>query len=401
MIKNGFYIKTIEDLKLEGKKVLIRVDFNVSLTEKLTIADDARIRQSLPTLQFLLKNRNKLILISHLNRPEKRDSKHSLQIVSRHLQKVLPDYSVKLIDDFLSDEGKNAIFQQKENEILMLENIRFYPDEKKNGTTFAQKLASLADIYINDAFGVSHRNDASVVGIPHFLPSCAGLLLAKEIEIIGGTLKKPKKPLVVIIGGAKISTKIDLISKLIEIADYLLIGGGLANTFLCAQEYAIGKSFCEYAEVGQAKKLLFLAAQKNTAVILPADVVIGNPKNNENGGEVKKIEEIPSEDSILDIGPETLAKFGSIIAKAKTIIWNGPVGYFENPSFKRGTDFIYYAIAQNADAVSIVGGGDTLAAISKEEYLHKITHISTGGGAMLEFIEKGTLPGIQALQTTA
>jgi phosphoglycerate kinase len=222
--------------------------------------------------------------------------------------------------------------------------------------------------------------------------------LAKEIEIIGDVLKKPKKPFVFIMGGAKISTKIDLINRLIEIADYLLIGGGLANTFLCAQEYNIGKSFCEYREVNQAKKLLFLAAQKNTAVILPSDVVIGDPKNTANGGEGRKIDAIPDKVYILDIGPETQAQFGAIIAKAKTIIWNGPVGYFENPHFKRGTDFIYYAITHNKDAVSIVGGGDTLAAISKEEYLHKITHISTGGGAMLEFIEKGTLPGIQALQ---
>ena len=398
MIKNGFDIRTIEDAKIEGKKIIVRVDFNISLTEKLTIADDARIRQSLPTVQLLLKNNNKLILISHLNRPEKRDPKHSLKVVSRHLQTLLPGYTVILIDDFLTDKGKEMIAHQKENEIIMLENIRFYREEKKNDGAFVQKLSELADIYVNDAFGVSHRNDASVVGLPHFLPSYAGILLSKEIEIIGNALKKPKKPLVVIIGGAKISTKIDLIGRLIEIADYVLIGGGLANTFLCAQEYPIGKSFCEHAYIDQAKKLLFLAAQKNTAVILPSDVVIGHPKNSENGGEVRKIGEVPHKVSILDIGPETQARFGSIIAKAKTIIWNGPVGYFENSSFKRGTDFIYYAIAQNADAVSIVGGGDTLAAISNEEYLHKITHISTGGGAMLEFIEKGTLPGIKALQ---
>ncbi len=397
MIKNGFHIKTIDEVKIEGKKIIIRVDFNVSLTDKLTIADDARIRQSIPTLQLLLKDHNKLILISHLNRPEKRDPKHSLKIVSIHLQTLLPGYTVTLVDDFLTEKGKEIIARQKENEIIMLENIRFYPEEKKNENNFAQKLSNLADMYVNDAFGVSHRNDASVVGLPHFLPSYAGLLLAKEIEIIGTALKKPKKPFVVIIGGTKISTKIDLIGRLIEIADYVLIGGGLANTFLCAQEYPIGKSFCEHQEVDQAKKLLFLAAQKNTAIILPSDVVIGDPKKNQNDSEVRKIEEVPHKVSILDIGPETQAQFGSIIAKAKTIIWNGPVGYFENPLFKRGTDFIYYAVTHNTDAVSIVGGGDTLAAISKEEYLHKITHISTGGGAMLEFIEKGTLPGIEAL----
>ncbi len=224
------------------------------------------------------------------------------------------------------------------------------------------------------------------------------MLLKKEVETISKAIENPKKPVVAIIGGAKISTKLPLLYKLTEIADYLLVGGGLANTFFCAQGLEIGQSFCEYEQVADARKLLFYAAKKNTAVILPPDVVIGDPKNSENGGVVKKIDEIPIGAVILDIGPQAQALFGSIITKAKTIIWNGPVGYFENPLFRRGTDFIYYVITQNQNAVSIVGGGDTLAAISKKEYLNKITHISTGGGAMLEFIEKGTLPGIEALK---
>lgn len=399
MIKNGFNIKTIDDEKITDKRILLRVDFNVSLTDKVTIADDLRIRQSLPTMENLLKRNNRLILISHLDRPKKREARYSLKVVAKHLQALLPDYRVKLVDDFLSPDGQQEIQAQKDNKILVLENIRFYPEEKQNASSFAERLARLADVYVNDAFGVCHRNDASVVGIPRLLPSYAGLLLKKEIEVIADVLKKPKKPFVFIIGGAKISTKINLINKLIEIADYVLIGGGLANTFLCAQEYNIGKSFCEYDEVEPARRLLFYAAQKNTAVTLPADVVIDHSYQSENGGEVRKIENIPDKVSILDIGPETQAQFGSIIAKAKTIIWNGPMGYFENPAFRRGTDFIYYAITQNREATSIVGGGDTLAAISKKEYLDKITHVSTGGGAMLEFIEKSTLPGIEALKS--
>lgn len=398
MIKNGFNIKTIEDEKIIGKKIIVRVDYNVTLTDKLTIADDARIRQSLPTINYLLKNQNKLILLSHLDRPEKRDPKYSLKIVQKYLQTFFPNHKVKLIDDFLNEEDQKQITSQKDNEILIFENIRFYKKEKANDAGFAQKLASFAQIYVNDAFGVSHRNDTSVVGISKFLPAYAGLLLKKEIEMISGILKKPKKPFVAIIGGAKISNKINLLSKLLDLADYLLIGGGLANTFLCAQGLEIGKSFCEYDEVEEAKKLLFLAAAKNTAVILPKDVVISDSKNTENSGQVKKINEISKMGLILDIGPETQAAFGAIINKAKTIVWNGPMGYFENPAFKRGTDFLYYAITHNQEAVSIVGGGETLAAISKKEYLDKISHISTGGGAMLEFIEKGTLPGIEVLK---
>jgi len=393
----GQKVTYIDETDIKNKRVLVRADFDVSLNPNYTIADDARIRQNIPTLKYLLKNNNKLICVAKLDRPKMRDPKLSLRVVVDKLKEYLPEYTITLVDDFLHpDEG---IFEnQKNNEILVLENIRFYPEEKKNDSEFARKLASLADVYVNDAFAVSHRTEASIVAITSFLPSYAGLLLKKEIEMISRVISKPEKPVVAIIGGAKISSKIMLINKLTEIANYVLVGGGLANTFFCAQGLEIGKSFCEYEAVSMAKKLLFLAAQKNTAVILPSDVIIGEMDNGTNGGEVKKIDEIPKNAMILDIGPETQAKYGSVIAKAKTIVWNGPVGYFENPSFKRGTDFIYYSIAQNKEAISIVGGGDTLSAISKKEYLDKITHISTGGGAMLEFIEKGTLPGIEALK---
>lgn len=407
MINNGFNIKTILDDKIANKKVLLRVDFNVSLTDHLTIADDARIRQAIPTIELLLKNKNKLIIISHLGKPSfakatdgeaKRDAKFSLNVVAQHLQTLVPDHKVILVNDFLSDDGKREIENQKDNEIIMLENIRYYPEEKKGDEEFAKKLASLGEVYVNDAFGVSHRADTSIVLLPKLLPHYAGLLLEKEIETIGTIIKKPKKPFVAIIGGAKISSKINLLSKLFDLADFVLIGGGLANTFLKAQGFEIGTSFYEETEVDDAKKLLFMAAQKNTVAILPTDVIVGKKDDKVIGGMMCKVENIPSDSAILDIGPETQAKYGGIIANAKMIVWNGPVGYCENEQYCRGTDFLYYLIAQNRTAYSIVGGGDTLAAISKKEYLENITHISTGGGAMLEFIEKGTLPGIEALK---
>ncbi|MDO8609073.1 MAG: phosphoglycerate kinase [bacterium] len=389
----------IDEVEIKNKKILMRVDFNVSLSvDKLSIADDARIKQAVPTILYLLNNQNKLILVSHLDRPKGRDPKLSLKIVTDHLHSLIPQYDVILINDFLKQEDKERIKNQKKNEIIMLENIRYYPEEKANDKKFSKELSFLAEIFVNDAFGVCHRADASVVGVAKFLPSYGGLLLKKEIIMISKAIKNPKKPVVAILGGAKISTKINLLGKLMEIADYLLIGGGMANIFFCAQGKNIGQSLCEYNEVENARKLLFMAAQKNTTIVLPTDVIQSYSKDNTTSSEVRDIDHIDEKGCILDIGPETQARFGAIINNAKTILWNGPVGYTENPAFRRGTDFIYYAIAHNPNAVSIVGGGDTLAAISKKEYLDKITHISTGGGAMLEFIEKGTLPGIEALK---
>ncbi len=403
-------IQYIDEVEIKNKKVLLRVDFNVSLDAGSQIADDTRMEQSIPTIKHLLKNNNRIIIVSHLGRPEGRDPRYSLSVVVKKLQQYFPSYTITLVNDFLTElvvekfkEGeakKDASVYPKDqapNQILVLENIRYYIEEKQNDQEFARKIASLAHVYVNDAFGVSHRADASIVGVPLYLPSYGGLLLKKEVEMIGNLLDEPAKPFVAVIGGAKIATKIALIGKLLELADYLLIGGGLANTFLAAQGYEVGKSFCEYERIEHARRLLFAAAQKNTAVILPLDVAVGNPKDAENGSKIKRITDLTKEDQILDIGPESQAKYGSLISKAKTIVWNGPVGYFENPQYRRGTDFIYYAITENADAVSVVGGGDTIAAISKKEYLGKISHVSTGGAAMLEFMEKGSLPGIEAL----
>ena len=383
-------ITYIDEVEIKNKIVLLRVDFNVSLNPNHTIADDARIKQSIPTINLLLKNNNRAIIVSHLGRPKGIDKKFSLKIVADKLKEYLPNIEISLAESIES-------VKEKKEKVIVLENIRFFPKEKDYSTIFARRLASLADIYVNDAFGVCHRSDTSVTGPPKFIPSYGGLLLKKELEMLDRVTKNPKKPIVAIIGGAKVSTKIGLINKLMKIADYIIIGGGLANTFVCAQGYKIGASFCEYEVVQQARKLLSLAKGDRAFIVLPVDVVVAENKD-DKVGEVVKVESIPPNKSIFDIGPETKAQIGGIIAKAKTIIWNGPVGYFENPAFRRGTDFIYYSIAQNNQATSIVGGGDTLASISKKEYLDKITHISTGGGAMLEYIEKGTLPGIEALK---
>jgi phosphoglycerate kinase len=392
-------ISYIDEADISNKQVLLRADLNVSLNPNYTIADDTRIRHILPTIKYLLKDNNQIILVSHLARPKERNDSFSLKIIVQRLRHYLPDMKIRLVNDFLT-EKVSTFANQKSNEILVLENIRFYSEEKQNDKAFAQKLASLAEIYVNDAFAVSHRAEASLVSVPQYLSSYGGLLMKQEITMIQKSIAKPKKPLVAIIGGAKISTKIALLSRLIEIADYVILGGGLANVFFRAQRYFIGSSICEYEMTLKARQLLFFAEQKKTKMILPTDVLIGDPQDTKKRGEVIKIKDnnIPRGKAILDIGPETKACYGSFIAKAGTIIWNGPVGLFENPAYRNGTDFIYYAIAHNPNAISIVGGGDTLSAISKKEYLKTITHVSTGGGAMLEFIEKGTLPGIDALK---
>jgi phosphoglycerate kinase len=391
-------ITYIDQTTIIRKRVLLRADFDVSLSDNDTIANDIRIQKKIPTIQLLLQNHNRVICISKLGRPKERNAKLSMKVVADRLQKYLPQVKVRLINDFLT-EKKSVFANQTEKELLVLENIRFYPQEKNNDSLFAEKLASLADVYVNDAFAICHRTETSLVTLPLLLPSYGGLELRSEITALSRAISHPKRPLVAIIGGAKISTKITLISKLIERADYVILGGGLANVFFRAQRYSIGKSICEYEMVLKARQLLFLAAQKKTSIVLPTDALIGDPKDHEKGGKLIKIgEKISAKLSILDIGPETKAHFGAIIATAKTIIWNGPMGMFENPAYRQGTDFIYYALTHNAQATTIVGGGDTLAAITNKKYLDQITHISTGGGAMLEFIEKGTLPAIEALE---
>jgi phosphoglycerate kinase len=389
-------MKFITATEFTHKRVLLRVDFNVSLNPNYSIADDTRIRQSLPTIEYLLKRKNKLILIAHLGRPLKREPHASLKPVAKDLQHYLPHHRVRLIDDFLSPEYRDGL-DQEEKEVLMLENIRYYPGEEANDPVFAKQLAKLADIYVNDAFSVNHRAAASIVAITNFLPSYGGLLLQKEIMMLDTLLKHPKKPVVTVMGGSKISTKIKLVDRLIEISDTVLIGGGLANNFLLAKGITVGKSIIEKNEILHTKRLLAHARQHHTRLLFPVDVVVST-KSDAQIGTIKAITEIGPHEAIFDIGPHTQAEFGTELAKAKTILWNGPVGYFENPAFKRGTDFLYYAIAENRQATSVVGGGETLAALSRKEHLEAISHVSTGGGAMLEYIEHGTLVGIEALK---
>lgn len=388
-------MKFIDEVTITQKRVLLRVDFNVSFNPRHAIADDARIKQSLPTIEYLLKQKNKLILIAHLGEPKERSSAGSLTPIANRLREYLPTQKITLVSDFLTDS--HELRQQSPNEIILLENIRFYPGEQKNDPVFTKRLSSLGDIYINDAFSVSHRKAASIVGLPTLLPSYGGLLLKKEITILESLMKHAKKPFVAIIGGKKIATKIKFIQKLTAIADYVIVGGGLANTFFAAQGLSVGKSLISKEDILLAKKLLAHTKKEKTHLLLPLDVVVGTSLTT-NKSHIKKISEIAGDEEALDIGPETQALFGKVLDEAKTIVWNGPVGYMENQEFKRGTDFLYYAITNNNHATSVVGGGDTLAAIAKKEYLDKITHISTGGGAMLEFIENGTLPGIEALK---
>lgn len=391
-------IKYLNQVKINHKRVLVRVDFNVSLSDDgLRIVNDTRIRQSLPTLEYLLKNQNRLILISHLGRPNKRDPRFSLKPIATRLNRFLPKYKVRLVSDFLHPADTHILANQSANEVLLLENIRFYPEEKNNCRGFGKRLSQLGEVFVNDAFGVSHRVSASTVCLPQFLPSYAGLLLKKEITMIDKLTKHPKKPVVAIVGGTKVGSKIHILSKLCRVADYLLLGGSLANTVLAAQGVEVGKTQFEYEDLEKAQQLLYLAHRQSAKIILPVDAVVGLPDIKNQPGEVRSMNDLPLNKLVLDIGPATQALFATYINKAKTIIWNGPMGYFENPNFRNGTDFIFFAIAENTKAESLVGGGDTMAAISKKEYLDRITHLSTGGGAMLEYIEKGSLPGIDAL----
>ncbi len=391
-------LKFIDEAQIDGKTILLRADFDVSLHPDFSIANDYRITHNLPTIEYLLKHKNKLICVAKLGRPKGRDKEHSLKVVAKRLQEYLKNYKVKLVEDFTKDD--TLIKNQKEDEILILENIRFYPEEKNNDKAFAKKLASLADVYVNDAFSMCHRVEASIVGVPAFIPGFGGLLLKKEIEMISKAIHNPKKPVVSIMGGAKISTKIPILKKLTELSDYILVGGALANVFLLAEGFKIGKSLYEKDQVEAVKKLLSFAKRKRTKIMIPTDAIC-----KENGPQSRKVtnlnvESINGTCYIMDIGEETRAEYGWIIDKAKTIIWNGPMGYIEDTVAREGTDFIYYCITSNKNSVSIVGGGDTLAAISKKEYINKITHVSTGGGAMIEYIEKGTLPGFEALKHT-
>jgi len=386
-----FQKKSIKDISIKGKKILVRVDFNVGVNKNGKVIEDTRIKQALPTITYLIKNQAKIILISHLGRPKgNRVESLSIKPIVTHLSNLLHK-EIPVVNDFLTD----TLPPLQNGDICMLENIRYYPEEKNNDNHFAKKLASLADIFVNDAFATCHRSHASVVGVTKYLPSVSGLLLEKEIEILGNQLQNPQHPFVAIFGGAKGETKISLIQSLLNKTDHILIGGAIANTFLKALGYEIGQSLYESDLVEIAQNTLNIAESTNCKILLPTDVKIGHFGKSHN--ETVKISNIPTNMQALDIGPETTETYSKIINTAKTIVWNGPVGVAEQPEFIQSTDKLYKSMLSNQTATTIFGGGDTLNYLKNKQNTDKITHISTGGGAMLAFIEKGTLPGIEAL----
>lgn len=388
--------KTVRDLDVAGKKVLVRVDFNVPLNDKGEITDDTRITASLPTIQYLLEQKAAVILMAHLGRPKGQVKPElSLAPVAKHLGKLLGK-KILFAPDCVGEAAQAAASKLKPGHILLLENLRFHKEEEKNDMDFAEKLASLADLYVNDGFGVSHRAHASVEGVTHFLPAAAGFLLEKEIQYVGQAVTNPLHPFVAIIGGAKVSDKIGVISNLIDKVDTLLIGGGMANTFLAAQGYKMGKSLVEEDKLDLAKELLAKAKKNKVNMLLPTDLVMAAAFAPDAEHVTEKVKNLNQAYMALDIGAETSKAYAEALADAKMIVWNGPMGVFEMDAFCKGTEAVAKAVAKSR-ATSIVGGGDSVAAIEKLGLAKRITHISTGGGASLEYLEGKVLPGVAAL----
>lgn len=388
--------KTVRDLDVAGKKVLVRVDFNVPLNDKGEITDDTRITASLPTIQYLLEQKAAVILMAHLGRPKGQVKPElSLAPVAKHLGKLLGK-KILFAPDCVGEAAQAAASKLKPGHILLLENLRFHKEEEKNDMEFAEKLASLADLYVNDGFGVSHRAHASVEGVTHFLPAVAGFLLEKEIQYVGQAVTNPLHPFVAIIGGAKVSDKIGVISNLLDKVDTLLIGGGMANTFLAAQGYKMGKSLVEEDKLDLAKELLAKAKKNKVNMLLPTDLVMAAAFAPDAEHVTEKVKNLNQAYMALDIGAETSKAYAEALADAKMIVWNGPMGVFEMDAFCKGTEAVAKAVAKSR-ATSIVGGGDSVAAIEKLGLAKRITHISTGGGASLEYLEGKVLPGVAAL----
>lgn len=388
--------KTVRDLDVAGKKVLVRVDFNVPLNDKGEITDDTRITASLPTIQYLLEQKAAVILMAHLGRPKGQVKPElSLAPVAKHLGKLLGK-KILFAPDCVGEAAQAAASKLKPGHILLLENLRFHKEEEKNDMEFAEKLASLADLYVNDGFGVSHRAHASVEGVTHFLPAAAGFLLEKEIQYVGQAVTNPLHPFVAIIGGAKVSDKIGVISNLLDKVDTLLIGGGMANTFLAAQGYKMGKSLVEEDKLDLAKELLAKAKKNKVNMLLPTDLVMAAAFAPDAEHVTEKVKNLNQAYMALDIGAETSKAYAEALADAKMIVWNGPMGVFEMDAFCKGTEAVAKAVAKSR-ATSIVGGGDSVAAIEKLGLAKRITHISTGGGASLEYLEGKVLSGVAAL----
>lgn len=390
-----FNKKTIEDIPVTGKRVLVRCDFNVPLDgDKIT--DETRIIGALPTIKYLIKNNAKVILCSHLGRPKGEfNMKYSLKPVAKRLSELLGQ-DVVMAEDVIGDSAKAAVAAMKDGDVVLLENVRFHKEEEKNDPEFAKALASLADIYVNDAFGTAHRAHASTAGVADYLPAVCGYLIKKEIEFMGGALENPARPFVAILGGAKVSDKIGVIENLIDKVDALIIGGGMAYTFLKAKGYKIGDSICEDDKLDLAKDLMKKAKEKGVNFLLPVGSIVADKFANDAERKYVPSDAMPDGWMGMDIGGITIEKFTSVIETAKTIIWNGPMGVFEFENFANGTRAIAEAVAK-ADAVTIIGGGDSVAAVKQMGYADKMSHISTGGGASLEFLEGKVLPGIACL----
>lgn len=390
----------IEDLDLKGKKVLVRVDFNVPLNENLEITDDIRITSALPTIEKIIKDGGKAILMSHLGRPKGGPNpKYSLKPTAVRLGELLGK-EVKLAPDCIGEEVKKMVDAMKDGDVLILENVRFHPEEEKNDAEFAKQLASLGDVYINDAFGSAHRAHASTEGITKYIgQNASGYLMKKELDYLGSAVENPKRPFTAILGGAKISGKIDVIQQLMSKVDNLIVGGGMGYTFYKAQGMEIGTSLLEADKIDLAKEILEKAKSSGVNFLLPVDVVVASEFDNCSISEVVPVNAIPADKMGLDIGPKTIEKFKEVILNSKTVVWNGPMGVFEFDNFAKGTNSIAEALVEATEkgAITVIGGGDSAAAIKKAGLDDKVSHVSTGGGASLEYLEGKVLPGVEAL----
>ena len=388
--------KTIRDIDLKEKKVFVRCDFNVPMNEKREITDNTRIVAALPTIKYLLEQKCKIILASHLGRPKGEvKPEYSLAPVAKELSRLL-NKEVIMAKDVIGPDATEKAKNLKEGEILLLENVRFHREETDNDPEFSKKLAEMAEIFVNDAFGTAHRAHSSTTGIANYLPAVSGFLIEKELKFLGDALNNPERPFVAILGGAKVSDKIGVIDSLLEKVDTLIIGGGMAYTFFKAQGYEVGKSLCELDKLELAKELMEKAKTKGVKLMLPVDTKVGKEFKEDTESKTVKYTEIPADWEGFDIGKETIKMFTEELKKAKTVVWNGPLGLFEFPQFAIGTNAIAKVLSE-IDATTIIGGGDSAAAVEKAGLADKMTHISTGGGASLEFLEGKKLPGIEAL----
>ncbi|HTK07622.1 MAG TPA: phosphoglycerate kinase [Ktedonobacteraceae bacterium] len=392
--------KTVRDIEVAGQRVLVRVDFNVPLDSQQHITDDTRIRAALPTINYSLDHGAAVILMSHLGRP-KGQVVESMRLtpVAQRLGKLL-DKPVQSAKDCIGSEVEQQAHALQPGEVLLLENLRFHKEEEKNDPDFSRQLASLGTLYVNDAFGTAHRAHASTEGVTRYLPGVAGFLMEKELNFLGSTLENPKRPFVAIVGGAKVSDKIMVLERLISLADAVLIGGGMANTFFKAQGYEVGDSLVEESKVEEARHLITQAQQKGIRFVLPSDVVIADRFAADAEHKVVPANQVPQSWRILDIGPNTVDLFRQVASGAKTIIWNGTLGVAEMPAFAQGTNATAQLLADSTrqGAITIIGGGDSAAAVEQAGLADQMSHVSTGGGASLEFLEGRTLPGVAALQ---